>query len=135
DRVPAWQLVGEACVIDVRELLDKGAKGYSSLIMKRHITEWEKKYRALKAGDVVLFYSGYSDQYYRPGRAGRRYMAEPLEGKSPAWPDPHPEAMEYLASRVVLTLPTDSPRLGPRPQLGAPTQNAAPKPGLSWQER
>ena len=134
DRVPAWQFVGEGCVIDVRELLDKGAKGYSSLIMKRHITEWEKKYRALKPGDVVLFYSGYSDQYYRPGRAGRRYMAEPLEGKSPAWPDPHPEAMEYLASRGVMTLGTDSPSMGPIPELGEPTHMAGLKHGMIWTE-
>src|SRR5262249_47973304 len=52
DRIPAWQFVGEACVIDVRELLDAAPKGYSSLIMKNHITKWEKKYRTLGPGDV-----------------------------------------------------------------------------------
>jgi kynurenine formamidase len=134
DRIPAWQFVGEACVIDVRELLDKGAKGYSSLIFKQHVTEWEKKHRALGPGDVVLFYSGYSDLYYRPGLAGRRFAALPLEGRSPAWPDPHPEAMEYLASRGVMTLGTDSASMGPIPELGEPAHMAGLKHGMIWTE-
>jgi kynurenine formamidase len=134
DRIPAWQFVGEACVIDVRELLDKAPKGYSSLIIKDHITKWEKRYRALGPGDVVLFYSGYSDQYYRPGIAGRRYMADPVEGKAPAWPDPHPEVMEYLASRGVMTLGTDSASMGPIPDLGEPTHMAGLKHGMVWAE-
>ncbi len=134
DRIPAWQFVGEACVIDVRGLLDKGANGTSSLIMKHHITEWEKKHRALGQGDVVLFYSGYSDRYYRAGPAGRRYMVDPLEGKSPAWPDPHPEVMEYLASRGVMTLGTDSASMGPIPELGEPTHMAGLKHGMIWTE-
>lgn len=134
DRIPAWQFVGEACVIDVRELLDKGAKGYSSLIMKHHITEREKRYRTLGPGDMVLFYSGYSDQYYRPGPAGRRYMADPVEGKSSAWPDPHPEVMEYLASRGVMTMGTDSASMGPIPDLGEPTHMAGLKHGMIWAE-
>ena len=130
DRIPAWQFVGEACVIDVKELLDKGAKGYSSLIMKHHITEWERRHRALGPGDVVLLYSGYSDQYYRAGLAGRRFVADPLEGKSPAWPDPHPEAVEYLASRGVMTLGTDSASMGPIPELAEPTHMAGLKHGM-----
>jgi kynurenine formamidase len=134
DRIPAWQLVGEACVIDVRELLEKGAKGTSSLIMKHHVTDWEKRHRALGSGDVVLFYSGYSDQYYRPGPAGRRYAVAPLEGTSPAWPDPHPEVMEYLASRGVMTLGTDSASMGPLPELGEPTHMAGLKHGMIWTE-
>ena len=134
DRIPAWQLVGEVCVIDTRELLDEGANGYSSLLMKPHIIEWEKKHRALASGDVVLFYSAYSDRYYRQGLAGRRYMAEPLEARTPAWPDPHPEVMEYLASRGVMTLGTDSASMGPIPDLGEPTHMAGLKHGMIWAE-
>jgi len=134
DRIPAWQFVGEACVVDVRELRDKGANGYSGLIMKRHITEWENKHRVLGPGDVVLFFSGYSDEYYRPGPSGRRYAADPVEGKSPGWPDPHPEAMEYLASRGVMALGIDSASMGPIPELGEPTHMAGLKHGLIWAE-
>ena len=37
EKIPAWQFAGEACVIDTRELLDKGANGASSLVKKSHI--------------------------------------------------------------------------------------------------
>ncbi|MFN8006199.1 MAG: cyclase family protein [Terriglobia bacterium] len=134
DRVPAWQFTGEACVIDVRELLDKSAKGVSSLIMKEHILEWEKNHRPLGPGDVVLFRSDYSDKYYLQGLAGRRYVADPLEGKSPGWPDPHPETMEYLASRGVKTLGTDSASMGPIPEFAEPTHMAGLKHGMIWTE-
>ena len=59
---------------------------------------WEKAHRPLGPGDVVLFRSGYSDKYYKPLPEGRRFVADPVEGKAPAWPDPDPDCMEYLAS-------------------------------------
>jgi kynurenine formamidase len=65
DKAPPWQFGGEACVIDVRNLLDKGARGRSRLIQKKDIVSWEKQHRPLRAGDAVLFYSGYSDRSYK----------------------------------------------------------------------
>jgi hypothetical protein len=32
------------------------------------VQDWEAKNGALKAGEVVLFYSEYSDKYYKPFR-------------------------------------------------------------------
>ncbi len=103
DKIPAWQFGGEACVIDCTDLLDKAPKGHSPLIKKEHVVAWEKKHRPLGPGDVVLFHSGYTDRYYKPFPAGRRFLADPLNGKATAWPDPDPECMEYLASRKVMT--------------------------------
>lgn len=134
DKVPAWQFVGEACVIDVTELRDKAANGRSSLIRKEDVVKWEKQHRPLRFGDVVLFRSDYSDQYYLPLPAGRRFLAEPLEGKTPAWPDPLPETMEYLGSRGVMSLGTDSPSMGPIPDLAEPTHLAGLKYGMIWTE-
>ena len=37
DKVPAWQLVGEACVIDCRQLLGTTPKGRSDLVTKEHV--------------------------------------------------------------------------------------------------
>ena len=51
---------------------------------------WEKKHRPLGPGDVVLFHSGYSDKYYKPLPEGRRFAADPVAGKAPAWPGPDP---------------------------------------------
>src|SRR5262249_33355849 len=134
DKVPAWQYGGEACVIDCRELRDSGPKGRSDLITKERVMLWEKKHRPLGPGDVVLFYSGYTDKYYKPFPEGRRFLAEPLESKAPGWPDPDPACMEYLATRRVLNLGCDSPSMGPIPDLAEPTHIAGLKHGMIWTE-
>jgi kynurenine formamidase len=134
DKISAWQFGGEACVIDCRDLLDTAPKGRSPLITKDRVIAWEKDHRPLGPGDVVLFHSGYSDRYYKPFPAGRRFLAEPLDGKAPAWPDPDPACMEYLASRKVMTLGCDSPSMGPIPDLAEPTHLAGLKYGMIWTE-
>ncbi len=118
EKVPAWQFVGEACVIDVTRLIDKAPNGKSSLIYKDEILNWEKKHRPLGFGDIVLFRSGYSDKYFRPFPDGRRFAAEPVEGKTPGWPDPDPETMDYLGRRGVMALGTDSREYGPHSRYG-----------------
>jgi hypothetical protein len=45
DKVPAWQFVGEACVVDCRRLLDTAPRGRSDLVKKEHVMAWEKKHR------------------------------------------------------------------------------------------
>ncbi len=134
DQTPAWQFGGEACVIDCRDQRDAAENGYSSLITRDKVRGWEKQHRRLRFGDVVLFHSGYSDRYYRPLPAGRRFIAEPVERKAPGWPDPDPDCMEFLASRKVMTLGTDSPSMGPLPDLAEPTHYAGLKYGMIWTE-
>ncbi len=134
DVVPAWQFGGEACVIDCRDLRDGATLGHSELIKKERVIAWEKAHRQLGPGDVVLFKSGYSDAYYKPLPEGRRFGADPVEGKSPAWPDPDPECMEYLATRNVMSLGTDSASMGPLPDLAEPTHYAGLKHGMIWTE-
>jgi len=134
EKVPAWQFAGEACVIDVRNLRDGKQNGRSPLISPADVENWERKHRQLQAGDVVLFASGYADEYYRPLPAGRRFAADPVEGKTPAWPDPSPETMEYLAKRGVMAAGTDSPTMGPVPDLAEPTHFAGLKHGMIWTE-
>ncbi len=133
--VPAWKFVGEACVVDVGDLLDQAPPGVSPLIRPERVLAWEKLNRPLRPGDVVLFRSGYSDRYYLPLPAGRRYHADPVEGRVPAWPDPNPEAMELLAGqRRVYHIGCDSPTMGPVPDLGEPTHFAALKYGAVFTE-
>ena len=67
DKTPAWKFVGEACVVDLHELLDQGENGVSSLVLTKHVTAWEKKFRPFRFGDVVLFHTEYTDKYYLPG--------------------------------------------------------------------
>jgi kynurenine formamidase len=134
DAIPAWQFGGEACVIDCADLVDAAPPGRSALVTKDRVIAWEKAHRRLGPGDVVLFRSGFSDKYYKPLPEGRRFAADPVEGKSPAWPDPDPDCMEYLAGRGVMALGTDSASMGPLPDLAEPTHFAGLRHGLIWTE-
>ena len=134
EKIPAWQFGGEAVVIDVSQLLNTTENGVSSLIQPQHVLAWEKTHRKLRFGDVVLFKSGYTDKYYRPFPAGRRFVADPVEGTVPAWPDPHPDTMTLLGQRGVKHVGCDSPSMGPLPDLAEPTHIAGLKFGMIFTE-
>ena len=134
DKIEAWQFGGEACVVDVRELLDKAPNGVSPLVLQSHIERFEQQHRKLRLGDVVLFRSDYSDKYYRPFPDGHRYIADVVDRKAPGYPDPSPETMEFLATRGVMTLGTDSASMGPMPNLAEPTHYAGLRHGMIWTE-
>ena len=134
DKIEAWQFGGEACVVDVRDLLDQASNGTSPLVRAAHVEWFEKMHRPLRFGDVVLFRSDYSDKYYRPFPEGSRYIADALDRKSPGYPDPDPLCMEFLARRGVMTLGTDSASMGPLPNLAEPTHYAGLKYGMIWTE-
>ena len=75
ETIEPWQFAGEACVVDVRDLLDQSPKGVSPLVMSKHVERFEKAQRVLGLGDVVLFHSGYTDKYYQPFPEGNRFIA------------------------------------------------------------
>jgi kynurenine formamidase len=134
DKIEAWQFGGEACVVDIRGLLDKAPNGVSPLVTRSHVERFERQHRQLRFGDVVLFRSDYSDRYYRPLPAGNRYIADVLDRKAPGYPNPDPDCMEFLATRKVMTLGTDSASMGPLPDLAEPTHYAGLKHGMIWTE-
>ncbi len=134
DKIEPWQFGGEACVVDVRNLLDQAPKGVSPLVKTEHIERFEKQHRPVRFGDVVLFRSDYSDKYYQPLPEGRRFIADVLDRKAPGYPDPDPDGMEFLGKRGVLTLGTDSASMGPLPDLAEPTHYAGLKYGMIWTE-
>jgi kynurenine formamidase len=134
DTIEPWQFGGEACVVDVRTLLDQAPKGVSPLVTSEHVVAFEQQHRPVRFGDVVLFRSDYSDTYYRPLPEGRRFIADVLDRKAPGYPDPDPDCMELLGKRGVLTLGTDSASMGPLPDLAEPTHYAGLKHGMIWTE-
>jgi kynurenine formamidase len=134
DKIEPWQFCGEACVVDVRDLLDQAPNGISPLVKPEHVARFEKQHREVRIGDVVLFRSGYSDKYYRPLPEGSRFVADALDRKAPGFPDPDPACMELLGSRGVMALGTDSPSMGPLPDLAEPTHYAGLKSGMIWTE-
>jgi kynurenine formamidase len=102
--------------------------------MPAHVEAFESKHRRVKFGDVVLFRSDYSDRFYRPFPEGHRYIADVVDRKAPGYPDPGPETMEFLATRGVMTLGTDSASMGPMPTLAEPTHYAGLRHGMIWTE-
>lgn len=114
DKYPVDRMMGPAVVIDVRSILDKAPNAKSPLITVDMIKADERKNGAIKAGDVVIFYSGYVDKYYQPFPEGNRLAWDPIvAGTAPAWPAPTPDAVEYLAKKGVMHLAIDSPSMGP----------------------
>ncbi len=114
DKYPVDRMMGPAVVIDVSHMLDKAEGGKSPLITPEIIQANEAKLGGIKAGDVVLFYSGYDDAYYKPFPEGNRLAWDPLvTGNVPGWPAPTPEAVKYLADKGVTHLAIDSPSMGP----------------------
>jgi kynurenine formamidase len=134
DKVPVWRLVGEACVIDVRDHIDDAAKGESYLIMPETVIAWEKKNRKLGPGDVVLFRSGYTDSYYKPFPQGERFVADVLAKKASGWPAPSPETMKLLGEREVFAAGTDGASMGPNGPIAVGTHQAGGQYGLVWTE-
>jgi kynurenine formamidase len=134
DKLPVTQFMGPAAVVDVRSILDKAPNGKSPQITPQIVRDWEAKHGSLQKGDVVLFYSGYSDKYYKPFPAGNRLAFEPLILQSaPGWPAPSPETMEYLHSKGVMHVGTDGPSMG-FVEGGQSTHVAGLKYGMSWDE-
>jgi kynurenine formamidase len=134
ETIAPWQFGGEACVVDVQDLLDQAPDGVSPLVRRDRVAQFEQAHRAVGFGDVVLFRSGYSDKYFRPLPAGSRYIADVLDRKAPGYPNPDPDCMDYLGSRGVMILGTDSPSMGPLPDLAEPTHYAGLKYGMVWTE-
>ena len=134
DKIEAWQFGGEACVVDVREILNKAPKGISPLVTRKFIERFEQQQRPLKFGDVVLFRSDYSTKYYRTFPEGNRFIADIVDGKVPGYPDPDPDCMDFLGQQGILTCGCDSPSMGPLPDLAEPTHYAGLKYGMIWTE-
>ena len=134
DRYPLDRMMGPAVVIDVTDIRDAADPGLSAPITVERIQEWESENGEIEAGDVVLFYSGYSDAYYKPLPEGNRFTFEPLLLKTaPGWPAPTPEAVAYLHGKGVWHLGTDGASMGPV-EGGQPTHVAGLQHGMSWEE-
>ncbi len=116
-QAPLSQMMGEAHVIDVRKLV--GTTRQSDWPASPQITvemlKAHEKTRPIRAGEVVLFYSGYSDAHFKPlpdAPELDRLFAAPLAGKAEGWPAPTAGAIAYLDEKGVRCIGTDGPTLG-----------------------
>ena len=112
------QLMGPAHVVDVRGL--RGAGGFDTdkpagPVINRAFLEEHEATRPFLPGEVVVFWSGYSDDRLRPLPASPEkdgMFVAPLAGEAEGWPQPTPEAIGWLAKRGIRCLGTDGPTLG-----------------------
>jgi kynurenine formamidase len=134
DKYPLDRMMGPAVVIDVTSQVDEAENGKSAAITLAIVQKWEKEHGEIRAGEVVLFHSSYTDKYYKPLPEGLRMTFEPVVAKSsPGWPAPTPEVMEYLRKKGVWHLGTDGPSMGPA-EGGQAVHVAGLKHGMSWEE-
>jgi kynurenine formamidase len=134
DKISPAQWMGPAVVVDVRAILDQAPNGKSPIITPQMVRDWEAKNGAVRPGEIVLFFSGYSDRYYRPFPDGNRLAFDPLITQSkPGWPAPAPETMEYLHSKGIRHAGSDGPSMGPA-EGGQATHVAGLKHGMTWDE-
>ena len=135
ETTPAWQFVGEACVIDATQFLDKGPNGRSSLIPKETgrpmgeetpaagIRRRRSLSKRLLPTSTTCHFQPEGDFWQSLSRT--RVQA----GRIPSL-----RTMDYLGSRGVKSAGTDSPSMGPIPDLAEPTHYAGLKHGMIWAE-
>lgn len=132
DQLDLSRLFGPCLVVDVRNLPD-GQPGRSPFIEPEHLQEWERRFGAIRPGEVVLFRSDW-DRWYLSGDASSRYLLDPLvRGTEPGWPAPSPQAMEYLHSRGCSLVGTDAPSMG-AVHDGAPVHQVGLSAGMLFVE-
>ena len=117
DAMPLEQTLGEAHVIDVRKLIGttKSSEWPASPQITLDLVKQHEATRPIRAGEVVMFFSGYSDEHFKPFPASPdldRLMAAPLAGKAEGWPAPTPDVIAYLSKKGVRCIGTDGPTIG-----------------------
>lgn len=117
EQAPLHQMMGEAHVVDVRKLVGTTkstdwpkSPAITREFLKEHDAAWP-----FQAGEVVVFFSGFSDAHFKPlpePPALEEMFAAPLAGKSEGWPAPTADAIAFLAEKGIRCVGTDSPTLG-----------------------
>lgn len=118
DRVPLQQMMGDAHVIDVRSLVGSTTEKdwpASPAITVDLIKKHEASVRPLQSGEVVIFFSGYSDAHFKPLPESPELdgmFAAPLAGKAEGWPAATPDVIAYLHEKGIRCIGTDGPTIG-----------------------
>jgi kynurenine formamidase len=117
EKAPLDQMVGEAHVVDVRKLVGstKSSAWPASPVITADFLKQQDQARPFRAGEVVIFYSGFSDAHFKPLPEApeiEQVFTAPLAGKSEGWPAPDPEAIAFLAAKGIRCIGTDGPTLG-----------------------
>ena len=115
---PLASMMGPAHVVDIRGLVGTAAFAEgkpTSPLVTRGFLEKHAATQAFKPGEVVLFFSGHTDNHLAPLPAAPALdpcLAKPLAGLAEGWPAVSADAVAYLAEQGIRCLGTDGPTLG-----------------------
>ncbi|MCW2797266.1 cyclase family protein [Nocardioides sp.] len=110
EQLPLEQMMGPAAVVDARPLIEGFPAGTtthlreSPVISREFLEEWERENGDFRAGEIVLFRSDWSDNYYRPYPEGWGYDR--------SHPAPSAEAFDLLFDRGVRCVGIDGRGIG-----------------------
>lgn len=141
EKVPLTQLMGPAIVVDVRSLNGMADKGKSPLITAKFIQDQlaankidlKKVAEQYGAAPVVLFWSGYDDEFYTRQTFNRFVSDVIVTGTAVGWPAPDKGAVEWLFDQGVRHLGIDGPSMGPA-QNGYDTHYPVLRKGMIYSE-
>ena len=113
DRIPAEAMRGEALVINVASQVELN-RDYAVRI--EDIKQFERQYRNIHAGDIVLFYTGWGKYWGNK----KRYLGSDKFGdtKHLHFPGISKEAAHYLVTKKLKAIGLDTPSLDPGRSLG-----------------
>jgi kynurenine formamidase len=135
EKVPIYQTLGPAIVIDCRSLRGQAKNGESPIITLDFVKDWEKENGKINPKEVVLFYSGWTDDTYDRMPKGKKFGIDVILTKSaPGWPAPDVLVMEYLAEKGIRTIGVDTGSMGSL-QDDAAAHHAGLKHGMVFIER
>ncbi len=140
DKVPIHYFMGPARVVNVQHLVgttDPNTWPAAPAIKVEHIKAHEKRYGAIKAGEVVIFHTGHTDAHFGPFKRGLPELTvkAPLDGQSEGWPAPTADAVLYLAKKGVKHIAIDAPSMGSvRGEEAVMTHWAAANKGMIFTE-
>jgi kynurenine formamidase len=117
EQMPLDQTMGEAHVVDVRKLIGstKASDWPASPRITVDLLKQHELVRPFQPGEIVLFYSGFSDAHFKPlpdSPELDEVFAAPLAGKAEGWPALTPEAIAFLAEKGIRCVGTDGPTIG-----------------------
>ena len=93
---PMTPFLGQGACMAIEDALLLGRAFAASETIDEALKRYEAAHGELKPGDIVIFQTGHSDKFLRPGPEGDGCFANPLNGKSEGWPAPGPDAVRYL---------------------------------------
>jgi len=125
DTIPVERLVGDAAVIDMRMACDR-TPDYA--VTAHDVLAWETVHGDLKAGDIVLIWTGWSAHWPDPVR----YLGSvtPDDAATLHFPGLAPDAAELLITRSISGVGIDTASIDPGHALDFPVHQILSKAGV-----